>query len=356
MPIAAIRTIAVMRAITVDRQGTPVAGNVSFRSDFPDPEPAPGWCVVKTEASALNHLDLWVGRGLPGLDTAYPHIGGSDGVGLVESVGEGVDPSWVGRRVMLNAAVRQPEPPRPGVMPPPEDIRMIGEHDHGTHAERFTAPAANLLAIGETDPVAAAAFGLTHLTAWRMMRSRAALRGGEIVLITGIGGGVALAALAIAKHLGCTAIVTSRSEAKLARAKELGADHAVLDRGEDWSREVRKLTGKRGVDGCIDSIGGDVFGWAVKSLARGGRYVTCGTTAGAVAPCELARVFWSQLSILGSTMGDMDEFREVGSLLVSGAIRPVVDATFRPEDASSAYARLESGAQFGKIVFDWRHA
>ncbi|MGA1391517.1 MAG: zinc-binding dehydrogenase [Phycisphaerales bacterium] len=345
-----------MHAITVDRQGAPVAANVSFRSDFADPVAGPGCCLVRTEASALNHLDLWVGRGLPGLDTVYPHIGGSDGVGVVESVGQGVEASWVGRRVMLNAAVPQPEPPRPGVSPPPAAIRMIGEHDHGTHAARFVAPASNLLDIGDTDPVAAAAFGLTHLTAWRMMRTRASLRGGETVLITGIGGGVALAALAIARHLGCTAIVTSRSEAKLARAKELGADHGVLDRGEDWSREVRGLTGRRGVDCCIDSIGGAVFGSSVKSLARGGRYVTCGTTAGAVAPCELARVFWSQLSILGSTMGDMQEFREVGALLVAGAISPVIDSTFSPQDAANAYQRLESGAQFGKIVFDWRSA
>lgn len=343
-----------MRAITVDRQGVPVAANVSYRSDFPDPSLPAGWCLVRTEASALNHLDLWVGRGLPGLDTDYPHIGGSDGAGVVEAVGEGVETSWIGTRVLLNAAVRQSKPPRPGLAAAPPDIRMLGEHDHGAHAERFVAPAENLLDIGETDPVEAAAFGLTHLTAWRMMRSRANLQGGEVVLITGIGGGVAMAALAIAKHLGCTAIVTSRSEAKLARARELGADHGVLDRGEDWSREVRGLTARRGVDCCIDSIGGGVFGWAVKSLARGGTYVTCGTTAGATAPCELARVFWSQLSILGSTMGDMDEFRQVGSLLVSGAIRPVIDATFAPSEAAKAYSRLESGEQCGKIVFDWR--
>jgi NADPH:quinone reductase-like Zn-dependent oxidoreductase len=343
-----------MRAITVDSRGTPVAERVGLREDMPDPVARPGWCVVRTEASALNHLDLWVGRGLPGLDTAYPHIGGSDGAGIVESVGEGVDEAWIGTRVLLNAAVPQPESVRPGVAPTPPDIRMIGEHDHGAHAERFTAPVANLVPIGDTDPVAAAAFGLTHLTAWRMMVSRAELRGGETVLVTGIGGGVALAALAIAKHLGCATIVTSRSEEKLARAKELGADHGVLDRGEDWSREVRGLTGRRGVDCCIDSVGGPLLGPALKSLARRGRFVVCGTTAGPVAECDLARVFWNQLSILGSTMGDMVEFRQVVPLLVSGAIRPVVDSVHRPEACRSAYERLESSAQFGKIVFDWR--
>jgi len=343
-----------MRAITIERQGTPVVEAVRFREDLPDPVADAGECVVRTEASALNHLDLWVGRGLPGIDIRYPHVGGSDAAGVVESVGAGVDPAWVGRRVLLNAAVPQPEAARPGLAPAPADIRMIGEHGPGTHAERFVSPAANLVAIGEVDPVQAAAFGLTHLTAWRMMTSRAGLRGGETVLITGIGGGVALAALGLAKHLGCTTIVTSRSEEKLARARSLGADHGVLDKGEDWSREVRGLTGRRGVDCCLDSVGGPILSHAIRSLARGGVFVTCGTTAGPVASCDLARVFWNQLSVLGSTMGDMAEFREVVALLLRGLVRPVVDSVHRPKDARTAYARLESSGQFGKIVFDWR--
>jgi NADPH:quinone reductase-like Zn-dependent oxidoreductase len=343
-----------MRAITIDRQGSPVAASVSFREDWPDPAPGPGEALVRTEAAALNHLDLWVGRGLPGIDLTYPRVSGSDGCGVVEAVGEGADPAWVGRRVLLNAAVPQAEQARPGLAPAPPEIRMLGEHDPGCLAERFTAPAGNLVEVGETDPVAAAAFGLTHLTAWRMIRSRAGVREGSTVLITGIGGGVALAALAICRHLGCTTIVTSRSDEKLARAKALGADHGVLDRGEDWSREVRGLTGRRGVDCCIDSVGGPLLGHALKSLARGGVFVTCGTTAGPVASCDLARVFWNQLSILGSTMGDMQEFREAVSLLRTGAIAPVIDSVHPPEAAGSAFQRLESSAQFGKIVIDWR--
>jgi NADPH:quinone reductase-like Zn-dependent oxidoreductase len=343
-----------MRAITIDRQGSPVAASVSFRTDWPDPAPGPGEVLVRTEAAALNHLDLWVGRGLPGIDLTYPRISGSDGCGRVEAVGAGVDAAWVGRRVLLNAAVPQAAAPRPGVAATAAEIRMLGEHDPGCLAERFLAPAASVLEVGETDPVAAAAFGLTHLTAWRMIRSRAGLREGSTVLVTGIGGGVALAALAIARHLGCTTIVTSRSEEKLARAKALGADHGVLDRGEDWSREVRGLTGRRGVDCCIDSVGGPLLGHCLKSLARGGAFVTCGTTAGPVASCDLARVFWNQLSILGSTMGDMQEFREVVSLLRSGSIAPVIDSVHAPEAAKSAFQRLESAAQFGKIVVDWR--
>jgi NADPH:quinone reductase-like Zn-dependent oxidoreductase len=343
-----------MQAIVINRQGTPVAANVQVEAAWPRPVAGAGEVLVRTEASALNHLDLWVGRGLPGIDLTYPRISGSDGCGIVEAVGEGVDPAWIGRRVIVNAAVPQPEPPYPGLPPAPADIRMLGEHDPGCLGAFFTAPAASVLEVGGCDPLQAAAFGLTHLTAWRMLRTRAQVAEGDVVLITGIGGGVALAALGLCRHLGCTTIVTSRSAEKLARAKELGADHAVLDRGEEWSREVRVLTGRRGVDVCIDSVGGPLLGACLKSLARGGRFVTCGTTAGAVAPCDLARIFWNQLSILGSTMGSMAEFRAVVALLRSGGVTPVIDSVFLPHEGRNAFERLESASQFGKIVVDWR--
>jgi NADPH:quinone reductase-like Zn-dependent oxidoreductase len=343
-----------MRAIVIERQGAPVAPNVRLLSEFPDPEPGPGEAVVKTEAAALNHLDLWVGMGLPGVDPTYPKITGSDGCGRVERVGPGVDPAWVGRRVLLNAAVPQPEPAQPDRDPAPPDLVMIGEHVHGCLAERFKAPVANLLPVGEADPVEAAAFGLVHLTAWRMMVTRGGLKAGQSVLITGIGGGVALAALSIARHLGCTTIVTSRHAAKLERAKALGADVTVLDDGGDWSREVRKATGRRGVDLCVDSVGKAVHLSCIKSLARGGTFATCGCTSGPDATTDLTRVFWNQLSIVGSTMGDMDEFRAVVSLFRRGFLKPTIDRCFRPEAARDAYTRLEAGEQFGKVVVDWR--
>ncbi len=229
---------------------------------------------MRTEAAALNHLDLWVGRGLPGIDLTYPRISGSDGAGIVDIVGPGVDPSWMGKRVLLNAAVPQADPCLPGRTPAPDDIRMIGEHLNGCLGERFVAPVQNLVAIGQADPTQAVAFGLTHLTAWRMMVTRSNLRAGQWVLITGIGGGVALAALNIARHFGCPTIVTSRSAEKLAKAAAIGATHGVLDEGGDWSREVRKLTGKRGVDLCVDSVGKVVHGQCVRSLARGGTFAT----------------------------------------------------------------------------------
>jgi len=233
---------------------------------------------------------------------------------------------------------------------------MIGEHGPGCLAERFVAPASNILPVGDCDPIQAAAFGLTHLTAWRMMVTQAGLHAGMQVLITGIGGGVALASLAIARHFGCETIVTSRHEWKLERARALGASHCVLDSGADWSKQVRQLTGRRGVDLCVDSIGKAVHGSCIKSLARGGVFATCGATTGADATTDLTRVFWNQLKLVGSTMGDMREFREVTALFRSGALRPTIDTVFSPEQARAAYARLEAGEQFGKLVVDWREA
>ena len=342
-----------MRAIEIARQGTPVAPNVLLNPSRADCAAGPGEVRVRTEASAMNHLDLWVGRGLPGIDVRWPTVGGSDGAGIVESVGAGVDPAWVGKRVLLNAAVMRPEPAVPGRAPAGEDIWMIGEHCPGTHAEFFVAPATNVVAIGDHDPVEAAAFGLTHLTAWRMMVTRGRLQPGMTVLVPGIGGGVALAALGIARHFGCTTIVTSRHAAKLERAKALGATHGVLDTGADWSREVRKLTGGRGVDLVAESVGKAVHLACIKSMARGASLVTCGCTTGPDPSTDLARVFWNQLSIMGSTMGTMDEFRAVVALLRSGALRPAVDQVLAPDQAQAAYARLEAGEQFGKLVFKW---
>lgn len=343
-----------MRALTIQRQGSPVLPNVELVMDFADPVAQAGEVVVRTEAAALNHLDLWVGKGMLGIDTKFPTISGSDGAGIVESVGAAVDPAWIGKRVLLNAAVPKPDRILPGVHPAPCDISMIGEHTQGCLAERFVAPIANVLDIGEADPVAATAFGLTHLTAWRMMVTQSQLRAGMIVLITGIGGGVALAALNLARHFGCEIIVTSRHQWKLDRARALGAHHVVLDAGNDWSREVRGLTARRGVDLCIDSVGKSIHGACIKSLARGGTFATCGATTGADATTDLTRIFWNQLRIVGSTMGDMREFREVVALFRSGALTPTIDQVFAPSNGRDAFARLEAGEQFGKLVIDWR--
>jgi len=337
-----------MKAALITCEGTPVANNVKFVDDWADISAESNCVVVKTEASALNHLDLWVGEGMPGLGLTYPRISGSDGCGIVSEVGDGIDSSWVGKRVLLNAAVTSDN----NANHVSQEISMIGEHVNGTNAEYFSAPVSNVIDIGDVDPIDAAAFGLTHLTAWRMLTSCARLQEKQTVLITGIGGGVALAALNICKHFGCRTIVTSRHQQKLDSALELGASDCVLDEGEDWSRTIRSLTDKEGVHVCIDSVGGQLHHPIIKSLARGGTLVTCGCTAGGNPTTDLTRIFWNQLSIMGSTMGTMDEFAAVTQLLRDG-MKPVIDSVYEAADAPQAIARLESSEQFGKIVLRW---
>lgn len=346
-----------MHAIVVSKQAWPVSPNVSLRSDWPEPDvPAPGWVVVRTLCSAFNHMDLWVGRGVPGLKLEYPRVSGCDACGVVEAVGPGVDASWIGKQVIYNAAMRidrhcaPGEPPRSSLAP---EYELIGEHHFGAHAAKFAVPVDNLAIVDGCDPIEAAAFGLCALTAWSMMFTKAEIRPGQSVLITGIGGGVATSALAIARHFGCPVCVTSRHKWKLDRAKDLGADELILDEGQDWSKQVRAWTNKRGVDMAVDSVGKSTHLNCIKSLARGGAYVTPGCTTGPDATTDLARIFWNQLRLLGSTMGSNDEFKEVASLFRAGALTSVIDRVYAPGECSEAYARLEQAEQFGKIVVDW---
>jgi NADPH:quinone reductase-like Zn-dependent oxidoreductase len=345
-----------MRAVVLTRQGSPVTPNIAFVQDWPEPgTPPPGQLLLRALASAFNHMDLWVGRGLPGI-TRYPRITGCDACAVVEGVGEGVDRTWLGKRVIINAALRlnervTPDDPTGASLAP--NYELLGEHHDGFFRERFHAPAANCAPVDDADPVEAAAFGLCALTAYSMIVTKANLRSGQSVLITGIGGGVATSALAIARHFSCPVAVTSRHTWKLERAKELGASLLVLDNGQDWSKDVRAWTGKRGVDLAVDSVGKAAHLSAIKSLARGGAYVTPGATSGGDATTDLTRIFWNQLRVLGSTMGSNDEFREVAALFRAGALRPAVDKVYKAEECALAYARLEAGEQFGKIVLTW---
>jgi len=352
-----------MRAVVIERQapsGAAVSPNIRAVNDWPDlDKPGPGQVVIRTLASALNHMDIWVGLGIPGVDLTYPRVSGCDACGQVESVGPGVDPAWVGRRVILNAAYELPRAVRPGDPPGSTllpDLELIGEHTHGMHRERFLAPVTNLAVVGDNaDPHAAAAFGLVTLTAYSMMVTKGRLRPGQSVLITGIGGGVSTAALAIAKWMGCPVCVTSRHQWKLDRARALGADHAILDGGKDhdWSRDVRAWTSKRGVDMAVDTVGKPTHLKCIKSLARGGAFVTAGNTGGPIVETDQARIFWNQLRVLGSTMGTNDEFREIAALFRAGHLKPVIDRVFPWREAPAAWERLEKAEQFGKIVLDW---
>lgn len=341
-----------MRAIVTTRQGSPVNENIKPVYDWPKPpSPLAHEVVIRTEAAALNHLDLWVGRGVPGVELGYPRIGGSDACGIVEEIGKSVHPTWQGRRVIFNAAMQKIDQHKPDIIPAQPDIEMRGEHFNGTLCQRFITPVTQIAAVGDdADPIEAAAFGLTFLTAWRCLVTRAEMRSGQIILITGIGGGVATAGLKIAHHFGCKVIATSRHPHKLERAKNLGVSSGILDTGEDWSPIVREMTEKRGVDIVLDSIGEATHLSCIRSLARGGTLVTPGCTSGAAPQTDLLRIFWNQLRILGSTMGTNEEFTQVTSLFRNGVLRPVIDTVYDFSDAVMAYQRLESGKQFGKIV------
>lgn len=352
-----------MRALVISAQvpaDQRVSTHVQLRSDWPEPTVGampPGSALIRTLATALNHLDIWVGHGVPGLKLTYPRISGCDACGEILAVSPDVDPAWIGKRVILNAA--SDNSPLPGPTDPPSTtmspaFELIGEHHHGAMAEKFVAPIHNLAVVSDgSDPVEAAAFGLTFLTAFSMMITKAGLCPGQTVLITGIGGGVALAALSIANWLGCTTVVTSRHQWKLERATSLGATHTILDSGQDWSREVRAATKGRGVDLAVDSSGKATHLKCIKSLTRGGAYVTPGCTSGADATTDLARIFWNQLRILGSTMGSVDEFQEIAALYRTGKFKPVVDRVFSPDQGPQAYDRIESAEQFGKVVVRW---
>ncbi|MFG0256598.1 MAG: zinc-binding dehydrogenase [Phycisphaerales bacterium JB043] len=347
-----------MNAAVITRQAEAgaVSGVWECVKDWPEAqEPGPGLAQVRIEASAFNRMDLWVSMGVPGLELEYPRVSGCDACGVVESVGAGVDDSWVGRRVIMNAAMALSERSRPdnptGATLAPR-YELLGEHHHGAHCERLNCPVANLQDVGDADPTEAAAFGLVGLTAYGMVR-KARVRPGQLVLITGIGGGVATAALSICKWLGCPVVVTSRHRWKLDRAQELGADHVIHDTRQDWSKEIREWTHKRGVDVCIDSVGRPVHMHCIKSLARGGCFVTCGNTAGAHTETNLAHVFWKQLRLLGSTMGSRDEFAEVCALYRAGHVGPVVDEVLPWKSAPEGVLKLEQGEQFGKIVLRW---
>lgn len=340
---------------TIPAAEQPLAATIKF-TDFPDP-PAPrsGWVRIRTLASALNHLDLWVARGVPGLQLRYPRVSGSDACGVVEAIGPDVDPTWVGKRVVLNAAFEPHTAHRPDN--DPELIpayELIGEHLDGTNAQFFNAPASGLAVVPDTlSATDAAAFGLTFLTAYSMMVTKAGLRPGQRVLVTGIGGGVALAALAIAKHAGCRVAVTSRHAWKLEKALTLGADECVIDTGQDWSRQVREWSGKRGVDIAVDSAGKATHLKCIKSLARGGAYVTPGCTSGPDATTDLARIFWNQLRIFGSTMGSAAEFAQVVALVSGGKLKPTIDTAYPADRGVQAMERLATGEQFGKLVLTW---
>lgn len=321
--------------------------------DLPDPVPGPGQVRIRVRAGALNHLDVFIRRGIPGISVAFPHVMGSDGAGVVESVGQGVTRVKAGDEVVLNPGINcgTCEFCLKGEHSLCVAFHLLGEHIAGTFASFVVAPGINAWPKPEgLSWEEAAAFPLTFLTAWRMLVTKARVKPGESLLVVGIGGGVAVAALQIAKMLGLDVGVTSGSAEKLARAKALGADFGVDHSAADFSVETRKLTGKRGVDVVLDSVGKATWRKSIASLAKGGRLLTCGATTGPNPEEDIGRIFWNQLTVYGSTMGTHGEFGEMLKMFQGGRLRPVVDAVFPLSQAKEAERRLEEKRQFGKIV------
>jgi len=322
---------------------------------LPDPEPGPGQVVVAVRTAALNHLDLFVLGGLPGIPPELPHVGGADGAGTVAAVGAGVTDWREGDEVVFNPGLwcGQCEFCLRGEESLCARYGIIGEHAHGTFAEFVKVPAEALARRPKhLSWEEAAALPLVFLTAWRMLVTRGHLEEGESVLIHGIGGGLAQAALTLAASLGARTFVTSSSADKLRRAQEMGASHTIDYSRTDVGKEIRSLTGKRGVDLVIESTGAATWLTSLKCAAKGGRIVTCGATTGPNPTEEIRLIFWNQLSILGSTMGSRRDWDAMVATVNREELRPVVDQVFPLERGRDAYRRLAAGGQFGKVVLD----
>ena len=343
-----------MRGLTIAAHGG--LEQLQIRDDLREPTVRSATDVrVRVSAAALNHLDLFVLAGLPGMQISAPWVVAADAVGVVDQAGSDVRGVREGDTVVINPGIsdRTCAYCRDGEHSLCVKFGILGEHYPGTAAEYVVVPGANVQSIpAATPPAEAAAFGLVTITAWRMLVTRARLRAGERVLIWGIGGGVATAALQISKLLGAEVWVTSSSDETLERARALGADHTLNHRTQDVARELRTATEKAGVDVVVDNVGAATWKHSLGALGKRGRLVTCGATTGPMVETDVRRLFWNQYSILGSTMGNDAEFAAIVEHLRGGRLLPPVDRVYALEDGRDAYARLQAGQQFGKIVLN----
>jgi NADPH:quinone reductase-like Zn-dependent oxidoreductase len=347
-----------MRAICIREFG----GNEKVQlENLPEPAPGPGQALIRVKAAALNHLDIWVRKGRPGLTLGRPHVLGSDAAGVLEALGPGCDGATLkpGSEVVVNPGVScmNCEFCLRGQQSECAQFKLLGFQLEGVYAEKALVPAVNLF----PKPAAlsweeAAALPLSHITAFRMLFERARLQAGESVLIHGIGGGVALAALQLIAACGAHAIVTSSSQDKLTLAKGVGGSALLLGiqygTNVDVAQKVKEATTGRGVDVVLDTVGAPTLPISMNAVRRGGRIVTCGITGGAKAEINLQQLYWNHISLLGSTMGSMEDMRRLLKMVESAQIKPVICQKFPFESARDALALMEEGKQCGKLVLE----
>jgi NADPH:quinone reductase-like Zn-dependent oxidoreductase len=340
-----------MRAMVLREHGGP---EVLHFEDVPLPEPGPGEVRVRVRAISVNHLDIWVRRGGPAFKLEYPHRLGSDVVGTIDAIGDGAR-GEAGAKVVV----------QPGLscmhcaqcLGGHDNLcrwyRILGENAQGGYAEYVVVPDTNIAPYPERlDYPQAAAAILPFLTAWQMVVHKGRVAPGDTVLVQGAGSGVGVAAIQIAKLFGARVITTASSEAKLARAKQLGADVGIDYTTQDFVAECRALTGKRGVDVVIEHVGGDVFAKSVRAVRSGGRIVTCGATAGFHPEIDLRQIFFRQVEVLGSTMGSKADLLAVLEHVAAGRLVPVVDRVLPLAQAGDAHNILERREAFGKVVLE----
>jgi NADPH:quinone reductase-like Zn-dependent oxidoreductase len=344
-----------VRGLTISAHGG--LDQIEYRTDLLKPEPRRGEIRVRVKAAALNHLDLFVVAGLPGLTITPPWILGADATGIIDAVGDlsGISDNQlkVGDSVIINPGLSDHtcEYCQMGEQSLCVNFKLLGEHTPGTLAEYIVVPARNARRIPKDKPVEqAAAFTLSTLTAWRMVVTRARVKKSDDVLIWGIGGGVALAALEIVRLIGAAVWVTSHSEEKLTLARGLGAEHLLNYTTTDVGKEIRTRTNKRGVDVVFDTVGEKSWTQSLTALGKRGRLVTCGATSGPMVQMDIRRLFWNQWDIMGSTMGNESEFDAITAEFSAGRLTPLVDSVFDISQGRQAFERLQSGQQFGKIV------
>lgn len=340
-----------MKAITFEQHG----GIEKLRyADLPEPVPAAGEALVRLEAVSLNHMDLFVLEGWPGLELELPHVPGADGAGQVVDLGEGVSQFAVGDRVVIypNLTCGVCEYCLAGTDNLCREWRLLGEHTRGTFRELIALPARNLLKLpAEFDAATAAAAALVYLTAWHSLITRGGVRPGEVVLVIGASGGVNTASIQLARLAGARVLVVGSTAEKLAVAQQLGAE-LLIDRSQDqaWSKTAYRYQGRRGVDVVVDNVGAPTMASSLRAVRKGGRILTVGNTGGPKYEIDHRFLFGKHLSVLGSTMGSRSEFDLVMQLVFRGELQPALDLQLRLEQAPQAFERLSAGEQLGKIT------